>query len=120
MLPEQRPFAIIAALLVAAVVVYLIRKRKLREEYSILWLLVAAAIVVVALWYELLEFLTGLIGAVDPTSTLFIFSLLFLLVVSIHFSVVNSRLKDQIRDLTQEIGLLRKEMDERKGQGKDG
>ena len=45
--------------------------------------------------------------------TLFIFSLIFLMVVSIHFSVVNSRLKDQIRDLTQEIGLLREEIEER-------
>jgi len=112
LLPEQRPFAIITSVVLMLVILVLIRRRRLREEYAILWLLVGASILVVALWHGLIERLTGLIGAVDPTSTLFIFSLLFLLVISIHFSVVNSRLKDQVRDLTQEIGLLRKEIEQ--------
>jgi len=111
LLAEQKPFAIVAALVLAGLIVFLIRRRKLREEYALLWLMVAAAIIGLALFYPLLEWLTRLIGAVDPTSTLFIFSLIFLLVVSIHFSVAHSRLKDQIRDLTQEIAMLREEIE---------
>ena len=114
MLDEQRPFAVITALLLLGLIVYLVRRRRLREEYALLWIAVGVAVIVLALWYGLLSWLTRMIGAVDPTSTLFIFSLLFLLVISIHFSVVNSRLKDQIRDLTQEIGLLRQELEEMK------
>lgn len=119
MLHEQRPFAVVTAILLALLIVTLVRRRKLREEYALLWLAVAAAITAVALFYPLLEWLSALIGAVDPTSTLFIFSLLFLLVVSIHFSVAHSRAKDQIRDLTQEIAILRSELEEleRKGPG---
>ncbi len=119
MLPEQRPFAILTALLLLALVVVLIRKRKLREEYALLWLGVGLIVMVLATWYSLLEWLTRAIGAVDPTSALFIFSLLFLLVISIHFSVVNSRMKDQIRDLTQEIAFLRKEIQSRVKKGND-
>ena len=117
MLDEQRPFAVITALLLLGLIVYLVRRRRLREEYALLWIAVGVAVIVLALWYGLLSWLTRMIGAVDPTSTLFIFSLLFLLVISIHFSVVNSRMKDQIRDLTQEIGLLRQELEDLK-QGK--
>lgn len=112
MLPRQIPFAIVTSIVLLLLIVYLIRKRRLREEYALLWLLVGVAVIVLAVWYPLLEWLTRLIGAVDPTSTLFIFSLIFLLVVSIHFSVVHSRMKDQIRDLTQEIALLRGEIED--------
>ncbi|HUT51871.1 MAG TPA: DUF2304 domain-containing protein [bacterium] len=112
MLPEQRPFAVITALLLLGLIVFLIRRRKLREEYALLWLMVGAAVIALALWPGLLIRITHLIGAVDPTSALFIFSLIFLMIISIHFSIVNSRLKDQIRDLTQEIALLRHEIEE--------
>jgi hypothetical protein len=115
LLPEQRPFAVVTALALAGMIVWLVRRRRLREEYALLWLAVAAVIVAVAVFSRALLWLTALIGAVDPTSTLFIFSLLFLLVVSLHFSVVNSRLKDQVRDLTQEIALLRREVEKSLG-----
>jgi len=117
LLPEQRPFAILTSLALLTVIVYMIRKRRLREEYALLWLGVGLALIALALWYQLLEGLTRLIGAVDPTSALFIFSLLFLLILSIHFSAVNSRLKDQVKDLTQEIGLLRSEVEALQGKG---
>jgi hypothetical protein len=117
LLPSQRPFAIITALALAALIIYLIRRRRLREEYALLWFAVAAMIVVVSFFYPLVLWLTRLIGAVTPTTTLFMFSILFLLIVSIHFSVVNSRLKDQIKDLTQEIALLRHEVEGRPDHG---
>lgn len=119
MLPEQRPFAVLTALALLAVIIFLVRRRKLREEYALLWLIVGGAVLVLSLWYGLLQWLTALIGAVDPTSTLFIFSLLFLLVMSLHFSIINSRLKDQIKDLTQEIGLLRYEISKREGEDRE-
>lgn len=120
MLPEQRPFAIVTAVLLLGIIVFLIRRRKLREEYALLWLAVGAGLIVVALWYGLVQWITRIIGAVDPTSTLFIFSLIFLMIISIHFSVVNSRMKDQIKDLTQEIALLRHELDKAGNAHKQG
>ena len=114
MLPEQRPFAIVTALALLALIVWLIRRRKLREEYALLWLLVGIGTIVLALWYGPLAWITRLIGAVAPTTTLFIFAILFLAIVSIHFSISLSRLKDQVKDLTQELALLRKDGEDRR------
>ena len=114
MLANQRPFAILTALVLTALIVYLIRKRKLREEYALLWLIVGAGVIALAVWYGALLRLTRLIGAVAPTTTLFIFAILFLLVLAIHFSISHSRLSDQIKDLTQELAMIRKEMEELK------
>ncbi len=88
------------------VIVELVRRRKLREEYSILWLSLSAAMFVLALWPDLLNTITGLIGAVVPTSTLFSFGLIFVIFINIQFSVQICALSNRVKDLTQHVALL--------------
>ncbi len=106
MTSTQKVFAVIASLAVLGFVLELVRRRRLREEYAWLWLLTSAAMVALAVWYSFILWLSQLIGAVTPTTTLFVFGLLFLVVISIHFSVVVSRLSQQVRRLTQELAML--------------
>ena len=112
MTPRQRAFAIIAALSLMMLIVELVRRRKLREEYSILWLLTGAGVVVLAMSYHLQLWLTSLIGAVSSSSTIFGFAFLFLVLISLNFSVRMSRMADQIKTLTQELALLKAERGE--------
>jgi len=67
--------------------------------------------------YEWLVGLTHLIGAVLPTTTLFLGSTLFLLILSVQFSIKISRLTDQVKDLVQENALLRYEFEQTKEKG---
>jgi len=87
-------------------IIELVRRRKLREEYSWLWLMTVAVILVFALWFDFLKWVTYLIGAVAPSSTIFMFAFLFLIFISLHFSVVISRLTDRNRELAQQFALL--------------
>ncbi|HET8539056.1 MAG TPA: DUF2304 domain-containing protein [Anaeromyxobacter sp.] len=112
MTPNQRIFAVLVSVATLAFVVELVRRRKLKEEYSWLWILTSAGMIVLAGWYGLIERLTHLIGAVTVTTTLFLFGLLFLLVLSVHFSTVLSRLTQQVRRLTQEVAILAAERDQ--------
>lgn len=112
----QRIFAIITSVLTLLAILELVRRRKLKEEYSWLWFLTTAVMVVLSSWYGLIEKLSRLIGAVTPTTTLFLFGLLFLLLISVHFSTVISRLTQQVRRLTQESALLRAELSEVQGE----
>jgi Mg2+/citrate symporter len=101
----QQAFAIVLALGTLGGIVELVRRRKLKEEYALLWIVTGAGMLVLASWYGLIEVLTRAIGAVTPTTTLFIFALFFLLAISVHFSVVISRLTEQVRRLTQELAI---------------
>ena len=112
MTPTQHAFAVFISLLTLVVIVELIRRRRLREEYSLLWVVTTLGMFVLSTWYGLVEWLTRLSGAVSPTTTLFIFGLVFLLLISVHFSTVLSRLTQQVRRLTQEVALLTTERDE--------
>ena len=105
MLLHQKIFATIASLAIFVVIIYLVKKGKLREEYSWLWLLTGAVVLVLVIWYDLLLFLTKLIGAVTPTTTIFIFGIVFLMFISLHFAIKISSLSDQVKNLAQKLSL---------------
>ena len=113
---RQQIFALIVGIAISIFIVEMVRRRKLREEYSWLWLLTGFGIVLLAVWYDLLVFITEMIGAVLPTTTLFVFGLLFFLLIALHYSVKISSLTDQVRKLAQKIAILQSELDERKAE----
>jgi hypothetical protein len=114
MLFQQKIFAIIASILIMLLVVELVRRRRLREEYSWLWLVTGGIIILLVVWYDLLVLITRLIGAIAPTTTLFIFGLLFLMLISLHYSIQISRLSQQVKEMAQQLAILRGQVE---GQG---
>jgi hypothetical protein len=103
---NQKIFASLLALLFLIIVIDLARRKKLRVEYSILWSLIAVVIAVLVFWYDSLVLITRMIGAVLPTTTLFIFGLMFLLFLNLHFSVKLSEMSEQVKNLAHEVALL--------------
>ena len=101
-----RIIAICGSLALLLVIVELVRRRKLKEEYSLLWIGTALTLLVLSIWYGLLLKITDAIGAVLPSSTLFFFGLVFVLLMLLHFSVRVSMLERRITALVQEVGLL--------------
>ena len=112
MILQQKIFAIITVVCILIVIIYLVKKRKLREEYSWLWLLTGFVILVLVLWYDLLLYITDLIGAVTATTTLFIFGIIFLILIALHFAIKISSLSDQVKNLAQQVSLLEAEKKE--------
>lgn len=102
----QKTFGLIISVGILITIIYLVKKGKLREEYSWLWLITGFVLMILVLWYDLLLLITKIIGAVLPTTTLFIFGIVFLILLSLHFAVKISCLTDQVKNLAQEISLL--------------
>jgi hypothetical protein len=115
MVLHQKVFAIVVSILIMVIVVELVRRRRLREEYSWLWLLTGAVIILLVIWYDLLVIITHFIGAVAPTTTLFIFGLLFLMLISLHYSIQISKLSHQVKEMGQQLALLRGQLEDPKG-----
>lgn len=108
---SQKLFALFICLLVFIVTVAMVRKRRLREEYSVLWLSTSLVMFVLVVRYDWLVILTRFIGASVPTTTLFIGSIVFLVLIAVQFSIKLSRLSDQIKNLAQDNALLRSEIE---------
>ena len=110
-LEATRWLALSISLLLVASVLWLVRRRRLREEYTPIWLAVSAALVFLSFRLELLRQLTRLIGAWTPSSTVFFLGELFLVAICLNYAVRLSRANLLIKNLAQEIALLRADVD---------
>lgn len=111
---RQKLFAILVVVFLLLLIFELVRRRKMREEYSFLWLLCGVSILILVVWYDLLLLLTKIIGAVLPTTTLFIFALIFLFLIALHFCIKISKLTDKIINLSQELAILKMDIENKK------
>ena len=104
--------AILGSGSVLLVVIELIRRGRLKEKYSLLWLFAGGVLLVFSSSRYLLEYVAHLLGVFYPPSLLFLLAFLFLLLITLHFSVVVSGLSEKNKQLAQEVALLRQEMRE--------
>lgn len=92
-----------------ASVLYLVHRGKLREEYTPIWVVTSVAMLVVIGSFDILRMLTKAVGAWTPSSALFFFGLVFLVVLSLNYAVRLSGISLQIKLLAQEVALLREQ-----------
>jgi hypothetical protein len=92
------------------VVLELVRRRRLVERYALLWMLVSIGLLVLAVWNQLLNWLTDLSGFQVPANFLFAaaFGVVFFLLL--HFSVAISRLSEETKMLAQDVARLDHEL----------
>jgi hypothetical protein len=106
-----RAVALAVSVAFLAAVLNLVRRGRLREEYTPIWTVVAVGIMTLSVWTDGLRALTHAVGAWAPSSTLFFFGELFLLVLCLNYAVRLSSLTLHVKLLAQEIALLRAEVE---------
>jgi hypothetical protein len=111
--------AIIGSGTLLFIVIELIRRGQLKERYSLLWLLAGSVLLLLSSSRSALEFIARHVGIFYPPSFLFLIAFLFLLLITLHFSVVISGLTEKSKKLAQEIALLRQELHTTSGEGRD-
>jgi hypothetical protein len=106
--------AIMGSGMVLFLVLELIRRGRLKERYSLLWLFSGMVMLILALSRGILEYIAHAIGIFYPPSLLFLIAFIFLLLITLHFSVIISGLSERNKKLAQEIALLRQNVEEMK------
>ena len=107
--PRIRVIAILICIFLVVYVFELVRRRHLSEEYSMGWLVTGSLMLILSISEDLLVWISSLVGATLFTSTLFFFGLTFLVTICLHFSIRISALTNQVRTLTQHMGILHSE-----------
>ena len=111
---------IVLAAAVIAFIVVLVRNRRLRAKYSVLWFSIGLGLAVLAIFPDLLVWVSDRFGIDYPPATFMLLALSFLLVLVLHFSWELSRLEDRTRTLAEEYALLRLELEERLPEASEG
>ncbi len=104
--PRIRIIAIFICIFLLAYVFELVRRKHLNEEYSLGWLVTGSLMLILSISEDLLIWISDLVGATLFTSTLFFSGLVFLMIICLHFSIRISALTNQVRTLTQHLGIL--------------
>lgn len=112
---STRGLALLVSTAFLLAVLHLVRRGRLREEYTPIWTVVAVGIMMLSLWFDVVRAITRAVGAWTPSSTLFFFGELFLLVLCLNYAVRLSSLTVRVKLLAQEVALLRAELGERRG-----
>jgi len=99
--------SIVVSILITASIFQLIRKRKLLERYSLLWFGSAIILLLFSIWRDLLEKLALMLGVEYAPSVLLVVIIFCGFVLSLHFSVVISKLTEQNKILAQELAILK-------------
>ena len=97
---------------VLVLVVELIRRGRLKERYSLLWLFAGGVLLLFSSSRSILDYVSNMVGIYYPPSFLFLLAFLFLLLITLHFSVTISGLSEKNKRLAQELAILRQEMRE--------
>ncbi len=105
-------FIVALGLLVLLFILNQVRRKQIREEYSLLWILASVVLVLCATFIKGVERLSHLVGIYYPPAFLFLVAILMVMVLQFHFSTVISSLREQNKNLTQDLGILEAEVRE--------
>ncbi len=104
--------AIILALCFMFFIFRLIAKGKLREEYSFIWITCTGLLLLFSFWRNGLDVIAKLLGIFYAPSLIFLGAIFAIVIFLVHLSVVNSKQHTQIKDLAQEMAILKKKLEE--------
>ncbi len=108
---STRVIALWVSLFLLGVVLWLVKRRLLGEQYTPIWIVAASGLLLLNLWPRALFAMTRAVGAWTHGSTLFYLGFLFLVAVCLSYAVRLSSLTLQVKNLAQEVSLLRERIE---------
>lgn len=93
-------------------IVLMLRSKKIELKYTLAWLLAGICLLLAAVFPGLLRLFSNLLHIVEPVNTLYLFILFFILLILFTLTIALSRNANRVKTLTQEIGILRMELEQ--------
>lgn len=103
--------ALATCVVVVVVLLMLLRTRRIKEKYAAVWLVLAVAVCIIGAFPETVSSIASLVGVATASNLLFASALAVLFGVCIQLSIELSSTEEKTRTLTEEIALLRLDLD---------
>ena len=113
-IPVFQILSILGSIIFLLIIIWSVRQKKLKEAYAILWILIGTGMLFVSIVPNILRVVSNLLGIVYPPATLFLLLLCSVFVILFQYSLLLSRNQERISRLTQEIALLKNELEKLK------
>jgi hypothetical protein len=111
--------SILFSFLLMATVFVLIRRKKLREEYAILWVAIFFLFFTLSVLRGLIDIVSDIMGIKYQPASLFLILFACLFLLSFHFSLVISKMRNNINDMAKTITILEQKLKRESEKNKD-
>lgn len=102
----------VTGVFLVACIIELLRRRKLKEKYAFLWVLTGLVIIPLGFFPRGLDSLANMVGVASGVSLILFLSVAFLFVVCLQLSWEVGHLEEEGRTLSEEVALLRIDVQE--------
>ncbi|MBQ9760703.1 MAG: DUF2304 domain-containing protein [Clostridia bacterium] len=105
-------FLIICVLAFIGVIIRYLVLKKLNLKYTLVWLLAAVFMLTIAIFPQIITWLTKLVGIQVASNAVFFFAILFLFLIVLTLTAIVSHMNNRVYRLTQMQALLEKRVRE--------
>lgn len=98
---------IISSILFFLFIFRMVTRKKLELRYALTWMMTSFVFIVLSVFPQLLDLIAYLLHIKAPVNALFLAILFFLIVIVFVLTVAISRNANRVKTLTQEIGILK-------------
>ena len=102
---------ITASILFLCYIVLMLRNRKIELKYVLVWLFAVICLLTADILAVLVRLISRLLNIVEPVNTLFLLVIFFILLILFTLTIALSRNALRVKTLTQEIGILKMQLD---------
>jgi len=112
LIPLKLQIILIAiSLLATAQLIRMIVRYKLELKYALLWILMSITSLCLAIFPIILFQIAEILNVETPTNALFLMAILLILAIIFSLTIALSRASNKIKNLSQELGILKCEIE---------
>ncbi|RTQ93156.1 DUF2304 domain-containing protein [Lysinibacillus telephonicus] len=101
------------------ILIRMIARYKLDLKYSLLWLLLGGGFIIFTIFPTTVYYIAKFLSIETPTNALFLLGILFLIAIVFSLTIAISNASNNIKKLSQELGVLKLELSKLKKFDKD-
>ena len=110
-------FTLVSGLLILGLVIELIRRSRLQERYAVLWIVVALVFMTYGWWHDAAVAFASWLHVADVVPVILFFGTCLCALLILQLSVKISEFSSKIKNLIQEVSLLKHELQGRERSG---
>ena len=110
MAPQLKVIAILFLLIIMFVITMFVKRSKISVKYSLIWYFICIILAILTIFPEILGFFTNLLQIHVASNMIFALMLAGLFVINISLTIIVSEQKEQIKNLIQEVSLIKKKI----------
>jgi hypothetical protein len=111
--------SIICSIILLWFIIHCVKKDRIKEAYALIWIFMGIAFLVISIWPSLMGVIAGLFGIYYAPALMIIILTVMIIFILIQFSIVISRQSERIKVLTQELALLKADLEDNKVETKN-